>query len=181
MRFSKKSALKGFSLGEVLLASFVLTAGLMTVTALIATSMRQSLESRDAVSAIELAQEGVELVRNLRDNNIAAGNSAFRYFSTDKHCRRDYDDPSTSLNCNGSQGAASRYTLRYSGGAYEHADTASERFSRYIHINYNGTDTAVVRSFVYWGTFAPPASGNVSSCTLSNECVFTEANLTNWK
>ncbi|OGI21711.1 MAG: hypothetical protein A3J06_00305 [Candidatus Moranbacteria bacterium RIFCSPLOWO2_02_FULL_48_19] len=180
----KKKTLRGFSLGEVLLAVFVLTVGVLSLTALMASSLRQSLESQNAVIAVELAQEGVELVRNVRDNDFAAGNDGFTAFDPGrKHCRADYNDPAVSLDCDAPQGTASRYYLQYSGGLYAHTSTAVSRFYRYIFIDYNnGQKTALVRSFVYWGgTTALPTNGNSSSCTALNKCVFTEVTLTNWK
>src|SRR3990172_3491439 len=85
---------KAFSLGEVILAGFVLTVGLLSISALITKSLQNSFENRDAIVAILLAQEGVELVRNVRDNNLAAGGTGFVAFdsSGNKHCRIGYND-----------------------------------------------------------------------------------------
>ncbi len=181
--FSKK--LKGFSVAEVIVSSFVLTIGLVAVTALIANSLRNSFESRDTVLAVELAQEGIELVRNVRDNDFAASGTGFADFSNDKHCRIDYDDSLTSLDCDASFGSSSRYRLQYRAGFYGHFDTTPERFSRYIYIDYSdpGADqeNAFVRSFVYWGTFVPPSTGAIDNCTIANKCIFTEIKLTNWQ
>lgn len=181
-RSPRKGFLKGFSIGETVLSAFVLTTGLLAVSGLVTTSMDSSFTSRDAIIATALAQEGVELVRNVRDNDFAIGGTGFASFSNaNKHCRIDYNDPITSLNCQASQGAASRYTLQYSGGFYQYNNTADEKFSRYIFVDYNGSTTALVRSFVYWGTYTPPATGNSSDCNSANDCVFTEVNLMNWK
>lgn len=175
--------LRGFSLGEVLLAAFVLTSGLLSVIALMASSLRHSMESRDTIIAVELAQEGIESVRNVRDNDLTAGNDGFTAFNPGrKHCRADYNDPINALDCNPAQGGVARYNLQ-SNTFYQHNDTGAERFSRYIFVDYNpGQDQALVRSFVFWGgATLPPASGNPSSCTVSNRCVFTEVTLTSWK
>jgi hypothetical protein len=183
---------KGFSIGEVILASFVLTVGLISIAALAASGYRQSLASRDTIIATGLAQEGVELVRNVRDNNLAAGGTGFVGFSNpNKHCRVDYNDAfaypnattvNPALNCTAASGGQMRYTLRYDGRYYVHADTDRERFSRHIYVDYNGTDTALVRSFAYLTTsYTPPANGNASGCTAANKCAYTEVTLTNWK
>lgn len=172
---------------EVMISSFVLTIGLVAVTALIAKSLGQSLENRDTIVAVELAQEGIELVRNVRDNDFTVtGHNGFTPFSSsNRHCRQDYNDSSASLNCRDSSDAPSNnpgwYYLEYTGGLYEHTSTPS-RFSRYIYIDYNqGQESALVRSFVYWGATVPPVSGASSSCTVVNKCVFTEVKLTSWK
>ena len=190
----KKRTLRGFSLGEVLLAAFVLTVGVLTLTALMTSSLRQSLESQNAIIAVELAQEGVELVRNVRDNDFAAGNDGFSNFSNpDKHCHVDYNDPAADLgsNCKPARGDESQYYLQYVGGFYGHFNATKERFSRYIYINYtSGSDpNAVVRSFVYWGGGASGmfvladvlGNGDTTKCTVAKKCVFTEITLTSWR
>lgn len=186
-KFSKWT-LRGFSLGEVLLAAFVLTAGLLSVTALISSSLRQSMESRDTIIAVELAQEGIELVRNVRDNDLALGADGFTEFSnSDKHCHFDYNDPAINLsaNCTASQGTLSTYYLQYSGGFYAHISTAPSRFSREIFIEKTNAPniSALVRSFVYWDpvNFRPVNIGDSTGCTVANKCVFTEVKLTAWK
>jgi Tfp pilus assembly protein PilV len=179
------SKTKGFSIGEVILASFILTTGLIAVSALVASSYRQALVSRDAIIATGLAQEGVELVRNVRDNDLAAGGTGFAEFSNShKHCRIDYNDALV-LDCTAASGALSRYTLQYgSNGYYAHANTASERFSRHIYIDYNTTaENALIRSFVYMNPslYTPPSDGNANGCTAASKCAYTEVTLTAWK
>lgn len=189
--FSMKQ--KGFSIGEVLLSSFVLTVGLVSIAALAASSYRQSLESRNMVIAAGLAQEGVELARNVRDNNLAAGGTGFVGFSNlNKHCRIDYNDAfsypnATTVNpmidCTAAAGGQLRYTLQYNGSYYAHANTDQERFSRHIYIDYKTVDnTILIRSFAYLtGAYVPPANGDASGCTALSKCAYTEVTLTDWK
>lgn len=190
-RFLKKSARKGFLLAEILLAVFVLAIGLTSIIALIVNSLSYSLESQNIIVASQLAQEGIELVRNVRDNDFAAGvgHNGFANFPSpsNKHCYMDYNDSLTSLasNCNPSQGPAPSYTLTYDtmSGFYQHQGSSQERFSRYIYIDYDNTvgqEKATVRSFVYWGTFIP-RNGVVADCTAGNKCVFNEVDLRGWK
>ncbi len=182
-KFFFKKTLRGFSFGEVLLGSFILTVGLTAMTALIASGYRHSIESRDTIIAAELAQEGVELIRNARDNDFASGGGGFAAFSNpNKHCRIDYNDSIASLDCNAAQGGVNRYYLQYAGGLYGHFGGGQERFSRYIYVDYNGSDQALVRSFVFWSSASlPPSSGSSAGCSIANKCVFTEARLANWK
>lgn len=185
---SQKKALRGFSLGEVLLAAFVLTVGLLSVIALIASSLRYSMDTRDVIIATGLAQEGIELVRNVRDNDLAAGGDGFTSFlNADKHCHIDYNDSAASLssNCTANQGTVEQYYLQYSGGLYAHISTAPSRFSREISIKHTPApiESVTIRSFVYWdpANFTPANSGDSANCTASNKCVFTEVTLTAWK
>lgn len=191
---------KAFSLGEVLVAAFVLTVGLTTTTALIVASIGNAYEARDTVIAAELAQEGVELVRNVRDQNFALeadgtpADSGFAGFSpTDKHCRMNADD--TTLACTASLGTPTNNSYYLSaptspanGGRFAHTNSPS-RFARYLYVDYNATaKNARVVSYVFWdwnATGAMPsyisANGNTTSCTLMSKCVFSEAFFTQWR
>jgi len=179
---------RGFSIPEVLLSLLVLSIGIMTIVSILSKSLVYSYDTRDTIVATELAQEGVELVRNVRDNDFASGGDGFDnptvFDNAQKHCRIDWNDPDDALDCNANQGAASRYYLQYSGGLYAHVNVTIERYSRYVYIDYTNNaqgERALVRSFVYWGSFMPPNTGDSANCTPANKCVFTETFLTSWK
>lgn len=190
-----KKTKKAFSTGEVLLAMFILSIGLITVVALVSKSLKYSLFSRDIIIAAELAQEGVELVRNVRDNDFAGGGDGFdqsdSFQNSQKYCRIDFDDSSEGIDCDNASESPernpSRYYLQYSpAGFYAHYSSTRERFSRFLYIDYNtagaGSKNALVRSFVYWGDASPPPSdGDPGTCIPANACVFTELYLTSWK
>lgn len=194
----KYRRLKGFSIGEVLLAAFVLTSGLLATSALMSTSLRNSFETRDAIIATQLSQEGIELVRNVRDNDfLVSGHDGFNAFNnSEKHCRVSYNDTIGTFDCrNNGLGRPSThqdlYTLRYVSNFYRHSDTATEHFSRYIHTEYSGgaSPQATVTSFVYWGGSDPmmfdvstaESAGDTLDCTVKKKCVYTEVVLTSWK
>lgn len=178
---------------EVLLSVFVLSVGLMTIVAVISGSLRYSYETRDQIIATGLAQEGIELVRNVRDNNFApivAGGDGFASFSNNEHCRISV---TTNLSCNNSREAVNKYYLQYVGGVYTDNDDTEGRFSRFIYIDYSaggGDKRALVRSFVVWGDHTTqagnganriPNNGHPASCQASPTCVYTETFLTAWK
>ena len=58
----------GFTLIEILVTLFVLSIGVSAVFLLMSKSLRSSMDARDQIIASQLAQEGIELVRNLKDN-----------------------------------------------------------------------------------------------------------------
>lgn len=66
----KQKTRKGFSIGEVLVAMFILLIGIVDAVFLTVRSVNDLGNSRDAVVATMLAQEGTELVRNVRDNSV---------------------------------------------------------------------------------------------------------------
>ncbi len=60
---------KAFSLLEILAAIFVLMVGLLSITNVVFSSILQHRLNRDQLVASYLAQEGIELIRNMRDTN----------------------------------------------------------------------------------------------------------------
>lgn len=185
--FISTQTIQGFSLLEVLLSVFVMSVGMMAIVAVINGSLDFSYDTRDNIIATQLAQEGVELVRNVRDNDfLTSGHDGFdnpAVFSTAEHCRISV---STGLNCQNSRENANKYYLQYSGGLYDDVSDVQGRYSRFIYINYqnNGGERATVRSFVFWGEFTVdriPSTGTVGTCQASPNCVYTETFLTAWR
>jgi prepilin-type N-terminal cleavage/methylation domain-containing protein len=62
-------ASKAFSLVEIIIAVFVIGVGLAAAALFIASSFRISLSVKNLLIASHLAQEGIELARNIRDGN----------------------------------------------------------------------------------------------------------------
>ena len=59
----------GFTLLEVLIAAFIITVGIMGVFTVINKSVSQMAASPSHLIAAYLTQEGIEIVRNIRDTN----------------------------------------------------------------------------------------------------------------
>lgn len=190
---------RGFSLGEVMLASFVLTIGIITVVKLVADSYRSSENTQDAIIAAELAQEGVELVRNIRDNNIAY---RVDHWSTAEDCEHTTSgacDPFQDFDAGNNQRAridfstgsldygssASNPALNLHNGFYQHTGAATGPFYRIIKTwNSGGANPTVrVQSIVTWQDPGSSYNGGSSheNCEISNKCVYTELLLTAWK
>lgn len=66
---------RGFSLIESLVAITVLTVGVSSALASLYQSIGLAPKIRNKAVAAHLAQEGIELVRNIRDNNWMLGNA----------------------------------------------------------------------------------------------------------
>jgi len=167
--------MRGFSLGEVLLSIVVLTVGLLPILKAMSGSLQVSFGSRDIVIASELAQEGAELVKNVKDNYMLAGNRNLdALFSGKTRCRIDY--ATSALDC-----ASASYDL--SGAPLRHAG-ATGRFKRKILIGYDSTkQTADCISVVYWGTYVPTSMSDVTAakCNSSDSCTYAETVLTPWQ
>lgn len=70
----------GFTLLETLVAILVLSIALAAIVGLAAQSLHSVSGLKQQTVAINLAHEGVELVRNVRDNNLHEGNEWDRSF-----------------------------------------------------------------------------------------------------
>ncbi len=187
----KRKKLNGFSLGEVLLSISVLTVGVLPVMAAMTKGFQSSLESRDVIVASGLAQEGTELVKNAKDNNVLAGNASLSVWlpssgSTWNDCRIDPADqvlfPGHRISCGLGESSfkLSIQSLNFlgHGGA-----GAASKFFRKILLDYGGSGNERVTciSAVYWGSYTP--SGIVdakANCKVGNKCVYAESVLTPW-
>ncbi len=69
----RKYIKKGFSLIEVMIAIFVIMVGIVGIYALVPHIVETVFANKDRYISAQLAREGFELVRNLRDNNSLAG------------------------------------------------------------------------------------------------------------
>ena len=73
MRISKEKILGGFSIIEVVIAIAILAMASVAPLSLSQKGLRSSVYARDQVTAFYLAQEAIEYVRYVRDNNSLAG------------------------------------------------------------------------------------------------------------
>lgn len=72
----KKNSEKGFTMIEVLASIYLITVGVMGVFALVQQIISFADISSSRLAAIYLAQEGIEIVRNIRDGNWLKGRAA---------------------------------------------------------------------------------------------------------
>ncbi len=190
--FFREKLQKGFSTPEVILSIFLVSVGMVAIMAVMTSTLRYSCQNQDVIIATALAQEGLELVRNIRDNDFADGGIGFPANSFDPnepYCRTDWNDTRIRCRSQGQGWGANtvRYDLQLATGLYNHGGLGQGQgeYSRYLYIEYDdttGQEKALVRSFVTWGSGAvPPADGNTSACTTVNSCVFLETTLTSWK
>lgn len=189
--------IKGFSIGEVTLSVFILGVTMLTILTLYADGLKSFQDERDSVIASMLAQEGVEITRNVRDNNWARRDAVndtdpdvFDRFDVssggaENDCRVsydlytinvdneiDYNDPA--ISCNGSS-----YVLNIDGNSfYTHRAGSPTKFRRRIVLNYLDSENLIVTSLVSWGNIDPPDS--ISGCTVEDKCVFSQSTLTEW-
>lgn len=182
-RITKKN-LPGFSIGEVILAAAVITIGILATLALLSASRANEHDSQTYIVGAQLAQEGTEIVRNIRDNNFASGGDGYADFSLQNHCTVDtgggpYLTGARFYDCKNAipalAGALNITAITLNGIVYK----------RYVNVNYVAANpSADVASFVYWGSTWTPGGTLAtmkSTCNRKNKCVYSEASLLGWK
>lgn len=193
-----------FAMVEVIFSLFIIAVGLTGSILLISGSLKNSMGTRDQIIASQLAQEGLEIVRNIRDSNWAAtptretfDNSNFPNNNNNDHfkCRIDYSTTALQNGTNCSNGYNENTHLNlYLKDNYYSLDSAgvATRFRRKIGIVYydsggfstsrNQAESAKISSIVSWSGGDVPAdlSTLATSCTIAQKCVYTEDTLTKW-
>ena len=181
----KKKYTKGFSLIEVIMAIAVLTVGLIGVMALYGDSLSRILSIRSQTTANSLAQEGIELVRNIADT--AGGDLTGILLAGNK---RVAINSSSSVIVDDSPGDYSLYYAPGTGttpGRFTHnSSDEATRFQRKIIVDEKSIDDLPdattdddreVISLVSWGGRVPPDT--TASCTVADRCVFAIMELVN--
>jgi len=87
---------RGFTLLELLISTFVLMVGVAAVAGLVSRFFIYDLYLTPKMQAAYLSQEGIEIVKNIRDTNWIEGQSwdqnIFCCGGVDCDCEADYDD-----------------------------------------------------------------------------------------
>ncbi len=165
-----------------MLSAFILVVALISAMQLITASIRESIGSRDYVIASELAQEGAEIARNIRDNNWVASppESSFYNFKSPgaDNCRADKNSADIKT-CNNAAGGKKLY---YLSNYYVHNNAGSAtKFQRKIMLDYDVTgDILTVYSVVVWGSFMPANPAALNTCAVRNRCTYAQLILTRW-
>jgi type II secretory pathway pseudopilin PulG len=176
MEKKKKMNEKGFYLAESIIAIAIMTIGILAAVSLLSSTMKVAQDDRDHTSAVLLAQEGIELVRNVRDNNWTGGFGAFdNNFPTSSNDNCRIDEDSSSLDCGSSSFGLYLNSRNYF--VHSSSGSTSTKFNRRISVQYNGTDSITLTSMVVWGGTSFPS---VASCTAVNKCVYATVILTKW-
>lgn len=134
---------QGFSILEIMAATVVITIGLTSMMTLSSQSLKIQNINKQELIASQLAQEGMELVRNIRDmnwilekdwaQNLSDGNFIIDYTKVDTSLTSvfDLDDSRTDLYLDGN-------------GFYQHSSTGTSTiFSRMISISKSTASTTV--------------------------------------
>ncbi len=141
---------KGFTLLEVIFAMFVLLIGVLGVYILIQDNISKSRQSSFHLTAAYLAQEGVEIIRNLRDQNWLKGkkewDTGIGDCNGENFYQLQYDDSAL-----GTCGNQDMHLKIINNQYYGYRGTGNVTpFIREIRIAHNGDDEIDVEVKVYW-------------------------------
>ena len=134
----QKDIKKGFTLLEVLIAIFIMSVGIAGVMTLITQTIFLSTLSSSKLTAAYLTQEGIELVRNIRDGNLLKQRNDPLVDWDDDLGVGDWEADYSSLVLN-------LYVSRYfkiDGGFYNYSSGIDTKFKRKITI-FDKTDLSI--------------------------------------
>lgn len=172
------------------MAVFLVSVGMVAIfSILLPSGIKETSDSRHQIAASFLAQEGVDLIRNIRDNNWAKNKDSFYHLraysaggSNDYECRVDYQydyDTSGDVDC-----SVSSYDLYLAANGYYRHDSAGgdpTLFKRKIILRVS-QNAVTATSMVVWGGSFPGGnySQQINRCTTSNKCAYTQEVLGRW-
>lgn len=142
---------KGFTLIEVAVSVFVLVLGTMTIVGVMANSLKIINVASQTTIAANLSQEGIEVVRNIRDTNWVEGGASYdEGIGAGSYCV-EYDD-------SGPLGSCASNQLYWDGSTYNHGGAGRlTDFIRTINISSetDSEDNDYIRviSTVNWDNF----------------------------
>lgn len=167
-RFNLKEN-RGFTILELIVAIFVLTVGIIGAYVAVQSPLHYANVYKDQLVASYLAQEGIELVRNIRDTNWLQGFEAddwkaglvesddFDGCCSGFFCEVDYDDTALSSS---STTASSGYRLKLDSNNFYNYDTGDPtNFRRKINITpetYESEERLRVTVSVFLGDSSSP-------------------------
>jgi type II secretory pathway pseudopilin PulG len=153
----------GFTLMEIIVAMGVIISVLTSALVLITLTINSTKTSRLRIIAISLSQEGLEIVRNIRDNNWLAGRRTvlnWRQGLGPGDYRVQYDSSGLL--------AFSTTPLRMNNGFYQYDSGSNTLFYRKITIEHIGNNQIRVISEVSWNERG------------RNQVISAETRLYNW-
>jgi prepilin-type N-terminal cleavage/methylation domain-containing protein len=148
---------KGFTLLETLVAISILLIAVVGPMSIIGRSLPQSAYARDHAIAVNLAQEGIEAVRQKRDSNMLS-KWAIDSPAWDNGIGAGYyvvDPRAVSMltSCGGPCNASSLSVRQNVAGWYYQLSTGSDpatKFQRYVQISISTANEKKITSVVTW-------------------------------
>ena len=154
MIFNKDKKSSGFTLIEVLVAIAILLIAVVGPMSLVGGSLSQISTARDQVIAVNLAQEGIEVVRQKRDSNMLAKWNVGTGAWSDGLNAGNYivDAPTLTITSSASQPIYQDTTGWYHQYSSTPTSGTQTKFSRVVNITDISTTEKKITSTVTWST-----------------------------
>lgn len=151
---------KGFTLLEMLISILIITLGIISIFTGVIKYTQYTQQVRNNLTASYLAQEGIEIVKNIRDSNWTQGNAwnagLTNCLSSGSGCEADYTSSSLS------QVSGSLRSLYIdSNGFYEYTGVTKTEFTRKIAVDPVGNDQLNIKVDVFWNGIANTVRENI--------------------
>lgn len=143
---------KGFTLIEAFVAISVLSIGVVGSFGVLPAMMKNQTMNTDVFLASQLANEGMELVRNLRDENWLKEQDwaiGLEACPVGTGCENDYNHPALTPNQN-------RFLKLDSDGFYKYDSGQTSKFKRRITTNKIDATTLNVKVEIFWNGKGSP-------------------------
>lgn len=140
--FTFSKATKGFTLIETLIAISILLIAVAGPMVVVSQALTSSFYARDQITAFYLAQDAIEYLRNVKDVNVASGNSPFP--NTDYAPCADLNRGCTIDTINQNVGTDTRQLHFFPNtGSYSYESSGGEksRFSRIVKITQQSVES----------------------------------------
>lgn len=151
----------GFTMVELIIAIIILSFGIISVYSAFSNMIMLSYNVSSRLTAVYLAKEGMEIVRNIRDDNFVNNKNWDKDIkSCDKGCQADYKAGTlaeTSLN-KLQQYDDNNFLSIDSDGFYSYGSGSATRFKRKITTTNEGKDALKFNVQVFWDYSGKPFS-----------------------
>jgi len=146
----------GFSLMEVIVAITIIVVGMIAIMSLMTTNITTGSYDRQKIVAINLAQEGIELVKNIRDSNWADNKNWDQKIKNKSDYRMSYDWNDLKNGCN--------QFLKIDNNGFYNYDAGNDTvFKRCINTSDLADGGIQVKSKVTWTDRGKPHSVEITS------------------
>ena len=154
---------KGFTLLEMLISVAVITIGALGVFSAVAKFSQQAQQERENLVASYLCQEGVEIVKNIRDTNWVEEAASWKdgLTSCSAGCEADYEDSSLSAWSSGEYLYIENSTGLYKYIASPVSEDVETPYKRKITITEVGDDELDIVVEVYWTAYTMTVKENI--------------------
>lgn len=154
--YIKRVHARGFTIIEAFVGITILLIGIVGPLVLVNTNFQAGRFSRDQITAYYLAQEAIEVVREIRDENFLEGDSwltGLNACTSSNGCRIDGRAQGASAILGCGVGCEQPLRLNRSTGEYSYRSGDEEtRFYRYVRITDNNLSQATVTVYVGFDT-----------------------------